>query len=66
MRCGHWRALVAPADISFGLARIFDAIRELRGETGIRGVRTLHEGARWVDVDVALAESTLARLRGCR
>ena len=57
------RALVAPADVSFGLARIFDAMRELRGETGIRVVRTVEEGARWVDVDLALAESTLAGLR---
>ena len=31
------RALVAPADISFGLARIFDTIRELRGEARAAG-----------------------------
>lgn len=57
------RAMVASSDASFGLARMFDTIRELRGETGIRVVRTLSEGAEWVEIAPTQAESALAALR---
>jgi hypothetical protein len=57
------RAMVAPSDASFGLARIFDSIRELRGETGIRVVRNLREGVEWVEIALTQAEAALAALR---
>ena len=57
------RAMVAPGDVSYGLARIFDTIRELRGETGIRVVRTLQEGAEWVEIALNDAVSALATVR---
>jgi hypothetical protein len=35
-------------DLQFGLARMFEMHRELRGEAGIRVFRTLDEALDWV------------------
>jgi hypothetical protein len=42
------RAFLVRDDLQFGLARMFEIHRELRGETGIRVFRTLDEALGWV------------------
>jgi hypothetical protein len=42
------RAFVVKDDLQFGLARMFEIHRELKGETGIRVFRTLDEALDWV------------------
>jgi hypothetical protein len=42
------RALVAPTDEKYGLCRMFEMLREDRGETGVRVFRTLDEALDWV------------------
>ena len=42
------RALLVKDDLHFGLARMFEIHRELRGETGIRVFRELDEALDWV------------------
>jgi len=39
---------VVPNDVIFGLARMYEILRELQGETGIRVFRTLDEALDWV------------------
>lgn len=42
------RAFVVKDDLQFGLARMFEIHRELKGETGIRVFRTIDEALDWV------------------
>ena len=43
------RAIVVPDnDVVFGLARMYEILRELQGETGIRIFHTLDEALSWV------------------
>jgi hypothetical protein len=42
------RAFVVKDDLQFGLARMFEIHRELRGETGIRVFRTFDEAMDWI------------------
>ena len=42
------RAVIAPSDLGFGLARMFEMLRENDGEMGIRVFRTLEEALEWV------------------
>jgi hypothetical protein len=42
------RAFVVKDDLQFGLARMFEIHRELRGEIGIRVFRTFDEALDWV------------------
>lgn len=43
------RAIVVPDDgLVFGLARMYEILRELQGETGIRIFHTLDEALSWV------------------
>ena len=42
------RAIVVPNDVIFGLARMYEILRDLQGETGIRVFRTLDEALDWV------------------
>ncbi|HKD50273.1 MAG TPA: hypothetical protein VKB90_05730 [Candidatus Acidoferrum sp.] len=42
------RAIVVPNDVIFGLARMYEILRELQGESGIRVFRTLDEALDWV------------------
>jgi len=42
------RALVAPTDVEYGLCRVFETVREDRGEMGVRVFRTLDEALDWV------------------
>ncbi len=42
------RALLVKDDLQFGLARMFEIHRELKGETGIRVFRTLDEALDWI------------------
>ncbi|HYL83449.1 MAG TPA: hypothetical protein VE263_04385 [Candidatus Angelobacter sp.] len=42
------RAIIAPSDLGFGLARMFEMLRENQGELGIRVFRTLDEAIDWV------------------
>jgi len=42
------RAIVVPNDLIFGLARMYEILRDLQGETGIRVFRTLDEALDWV------------------
>ena len=42
------RAFLVKDDLQFGLARMFEIHRELKGETGIRVFRTLDEALDWV------------------
>jgi len=43
------RAVLARNDVSFGLARMFQMLRETKGETGIRVFRDRDEAMRWLD-----------------
>jgi len=42
------RAIVVPNDVIFVLARMYEILRELQGESGIRVFRTLDEALDWV------------------
>ena len=42
------RAIVVKDDLQFGLARMFEIHRELKGETGIRVFRTFDEAMDWI------------------
>jgi hypothetical protein len=42
------RAFVVPDDVAFGLARMFEMLRDAKGEQGIRVFRELEEGLDWV------------------
>ncbi len=42
------RAFVVKDDLQFGLARMFEIHRELKGETGIRVFRTFDEAMDWI------------------
>jgi hypothetical protein len=44
------RAFVVKDDLQFGLARMFEIHRELKGETGIRVFRTYDEAMDWIMV----------------
>jgi hypothetical protein len=44
------RAFVVKDDLQFGLARMFEIHRELKGETGIRVFRTFDEAMDWITV----------------
>ncbi len=42
------RAFVVKDDLQFGLARMFEMLREASGERGIRVFRSLDEGLDWI------------------
>jgi len=42
------RAILAPADLVFGLARTFEILRDTVGEKGIRVFRNLEDALEWV------------------
>jgi len=42
------RAILAPADLTFGLARMFEMLRDTVGEKGIRVFRNLDDALEWV------------------
>jgi hypothetical protein len=42
------RAFIVPNDFAFGLARMFEILRDLAGEKGIRVCRSLEEALDWV------------------
>jgi hypothetical protein len=42
------RAFVVRDDVQYGLARMFESHRELKGEFGIRVFRTLDEALDWI------------------
>jgi hypothetical protein len=42
------RAILITSDVGFGLARIFEVLRESAGETGIHVFRNLDEALDWV------------------
>jgi hypothetical protein len=42
------RAILAPNDSVYGLARMFEILREMAGERGIRVFRNLDEALEWV------------------
>jgi hypothetical protein len=42
------RAFVVPDDMAYGMVRMFEMLREAKGENGIRVFRTLEEGLGWV------------------
>jgi len=42
------RALIAGSDEAFGLGRMYEIIREMKGESGIRVVRTREEALEWL------------------
>jgi len=42
------RALIASGDLAFGLGRMFEALRDLKGESGIRVFRDKEEALTWV------------------
>ena len=58
------RALVVTRPLAFGLARMFEILRGLRGESHLTVVRELEEAARWTRVDPAVAAATCATLTG--
>ncbi len=43
------RAILAPTDVIFGLARMFQMMRESKGETGIRVFRDREEAMQWLE-----------------
>ncbi len=46
------RAMLAPVDVVFGMARMFQMLRESEGETGIRVFRKRSEALRWLETGV--------------
>jgi hypothetical protein len=42
------RALIVPNEVAFGLGRMYEILRGLEGEKGIRVFRTLEEALDWV------------------
>src|SRR5437879_3373414 len=42
------RAFLAPVDVAFGVARMFQMLRETKGETGIRVFRDRAEALHWL------------------
>ncbi len=42
------RAVIASNDLAFGLARMFEQIREAKGDLGIRVFRKLEEALDWI------------------
>ena len=46
------RAILAPVDVVFGMARMFQMLRESEGETGIRVFRKRSEALRWLETGV--------------
>jgi hypothetical protein len=42
------RAFLAPTDVTFGIARMFEMLRQARGENGIRIFRERHEALAWL------------------
>lgn len=42
------RAIIAPGDLKFGMARMFATLRELQGEKGIGVFRELEQALDWV------------------
>ena len=44
------RAILAPHDLAFGMARMLQAVREKAGETNIRVFRTWPEALRWLEL----------------
>jgi hypothetical protein len=42
------RAIVVADDEAFGLARMFEILRDSKGESGIRVVRTVEDGFAWI------------------
>ena len=45
---GSRRAILATSDVAFGLARMFEALRESAGEDGIQVFRDLNEALDWL------------------
>jgi hypothetical protein len=43
------RAFLAPLDVSYGIGRMFQMLRESKGETGIRVFRDRAEAMRWLE-----------------
>jgi hypothetical protein len=43
------RAMLAPVDVVFGMARMFQMLKESEGETGIRVFRKRSEALRWLE-----------------
>ena len=46
--CGSRRAILATSEVAFGLARMFEALRESAGEDGIQVFRDLNEALDWL------------------
>lgn len=46
------RAILAPVDVVFGMARMFQMLKESEGETGIRVFRERSEALRWLETGV--------------
>lgn len=42
------RAILVDSDLKFGLARMFETFRDIRGEKGIRVFRRLDEALDWI------------------
>jgi hypothetical protein len=45
------RAVIARNDLAFGMARIFEQMRETRGDVGIRVFRKLEDALNWIVVN---------------
>lgn len=45
------RALIAPHNLTFGMARMYEALREDKDQGGLRVFRTLQEGLQWLGLD---------------
>lgn len=57
------RVMVIRKAIAFGLARMFMALREIRGESNLKIVREMRDAADWVDMDLDRAERGCARVK---
>jgi hypothetical protein len=47
------RAIIVPDDEAFGLAQMFEILRDVKGEGGIRVFRSVEEGFDWIYPDGA-------------
>src|SRR5262249_55229056 len=57
------RVLVIRKAIAYGLARMFVALREIRGEMNLKIVRDMREAADWVGIDPDRAERACATVK---
>lgn len=59
---GHSRrAVVAPRDFTYGLARMYEALREIKEQGQFRVFRTMAEACHWLGLPAQTTKATVSR-----